>query len=219
MMTFPPRIVPMFLALFWVAPTGSLAEPDVAAQGWSLRQKSERAGRAYAIYARPHAGSKYAEYRMEVPVDADPEDVLAALEHNMLDPDSYPANFERKLLRRDGSAIVTHDYIRVPFLADRDVIMRTEIGRDPETGFHVVRWHAVEGEGPAPTDGVVRMPSSRGSWTLAPHDGGTLAIYESHVELGGSLPASFVEAQMPREILLQAEALRRTMRERNLAQR
>jgi hypothetical protein len=156
---------------------------------------------------------------MEVLFDAKPDDVLAAIEHNQLDPEALPANFERVVLRRDGSAMVSHDKIDVPFLADRDVILYTETLKEPASGRHIVRWHALDDEGPPPEGGVVRMPSSRGSWTLTPRDGGTLAIYESHVELGGSLPASFVEARMPKEIVQQAHEVRRTMRERRVAQR
>lgn len=218
MKTPPHRMLLMFLVVA-LLPIASPAETDVAAQGWMLRDESDDAKSAYSLYARPRAGSDYDEYRMEVPLDAKPDDVLAAIEHNLLDPEALPPNFERVVLRREGSAMISHDKIDVPFLADRDVIMHTETGKDPASGHHVVRWHSLEDEGPPPEGGVVRMPSSRGSWTLTPHDGGTLAIYESHVELGGSLPASFVEAQMPKEIVQQAHELRRTMRERRVARR
>ena len=210
------------LTLTLLLPVASPAEPaaDVAAAGWAVRQRSDRAGEMYTLYDRPRAGSDYLEYRMEVPVDAQPEDVMAALEHNLLDSATWPENFERTILRREERVIVSHDYIRVPFLSDRDVVVRTEIGRDAETGFPVMRWFSIAGEGPAPADGVVRMPSSTGSWTLQPDVGGrTLAVYESHVELGGSLPTAFVEARIPREIAQQARELRQTMREREVAQR
>ncbi len=217
-MTSPLRS--LLMSLFVASlPIVALAEPDVAAKGWSLRQQSEDAKNPYKLYARPRSDSDYDEYRMEVPLDAAPEDVLAAIEHNMLDPEALPDNFERIVLRREGSAVISHDKIDVPFLADRDVIVRTEMTRDPQTGHHVVRWHSVNGEGPPPEDGVVRMPSSRGSWTLTPHGDGTLAVYESHVELGGSLPASFVASQMPKEIAQQAYELRRTMLEDRVARR
>jgi hypothetical protein len=219
MKSLPHPVAASILLLASLTPVGSLAEPDVAAQGWTLRQKSDQEETAYSLYVRPRAGSDYAEYRMEVPFDEKPEDVLAAIEHNMLDPDALPANYERRVLRREGSAIVTHDYIRVRFLADRDVILRTEIDRDPASGFHVVRWFSIEGEGPPPTRSVVRMPSSRGSWTLVPRDTGTLAVYEAHIELGGFLPSAFVESNMPKEIVQQARTLHRTMRERRLANR
>jgi hypothetical protein len=108
----------------------------------------------------------------------------------------------------------------VPYLADRDAVLRTEVERDVAPGVHVVRWFTIEGEGPAPTDGTVRMPSSTGSWTLAPGEaGGTHAVYRSHGELGGSLPSAFVESQTSREIVLQIAAIRRTLRDRELAQR
>jgi len=207
--------------LLAVTPAASpAAAPDaVRTEGWELEQKSGDPTNGYALYARPRAGSEYAEYRLEVPVDGKVEDVMAALEHNILDPDTFPDGMERTLLRREGEMLIIYDYIAVPFLSDRDVVLQTEIGPDPKTGEPGVRWHAIQGEGPAPRKGVVRMPSSSGSWTLTPSERGTLAVYQSHVEFGGSLPAAFVESRMPAEIVQQAVNLRRTMRERTLAQR
>lgn len=218
-MTTPPQRLLLTFLIAGMLPIVSLAEPDVAAQGWTLRQKSDDTKSAYSLYARPQTGSDYDEYRMEVRFDAKPDDVLAAIQHNQLDPEALPSNFERVILRREGDVMVSHDKIDVPFLADRDVILYTETEKDPASGHHVVRWHSLEDEGPPPEGGVVRMPSSRGSWTLTPHEDGTLAIYQSHVELGGSLPASFVEAQMPKEIVQQAHEVRRTMDERRVARR
>lgn len=190
-----------------------------SSRGWELQRKLEDPRDGYALYARPHPGSDYAEYRLEVPVDGGKEEVIAALEHNMLDPDTYPEGFQRKLLRREQGVVVTYDYIEVPFVSDRDVVIRTEIERGAEPGQPSIHWRAIEGEGPAPRDGVVRMPSSQGTWTITASGGRTLAVYEAHVELGGSMPAAIVESRMPDEIAELAVNLRRTMRERRLAQR
>jgi len=211
-----PMLCSLLLTLLALPPGAVLADSESASLGWDLRQR----GDDHALYARDRAGSDYAEYRMEVRFDADPDAVLAALEHNLFDPEALPANMRRTLVRRDAAAVVSHDYISVPFLDDRDAVMRTEVLRDVEPGVHVVRWMAIEGEGPAPDEGVLRMPSSTGSWTLAPEgEGGTRAVYQSHTELGGSLPRGFVQSQTEREILSQPEAVRRTLRERDLARR
>lgn len=139
---------------------------------------------------------------MEIALDDSPKDVSDALEHNMLDPETYPENLERTLLRREEGVIVSYDYISVPFASDRDVTVRTEMSDDPDTGIHTIRWSATQSEGPAPRDGILRMPSHSGSWTLTPHgNAGTLAVYQGHAELGGRLPASFVDAKMPESIV------------------
>jgi hypothetical protein len=205
--------VPTSILSLMLTPGLCLADSD---SGWMLRDEGE----THALYTRERAGSEYDEYRLEVRFEAEPDAVLAALEHNMLDPTALPATMRRTVLRREDQALVSHDYIDVPFLADRDAVVRTEFARNVEPGVHVVRWRSVEGEGPEASEGVVRMPSSTGSWTLSPGaSGGTHAIYESHVELGGSLPSSLVESQTTREIVQQVDVIRRTLRERELAQR
>jgi hypothetical protein len=216
MQTSPRSFAVVLFALLTLAPLATPADPDDAGRGWALRDEGE----THALYAREFAGSEFDEYRMEVRFEANPDAVLAALEHNMFDPAALPANMRRTLVRRDGDVVVSHDYISVPFLADRDAVLRTEVERDAAPGVHVVRWFTIEGEGPAPAAGIVRMPSSTGSWTLAPDEaGGTRAVYRSHVELGGSLPSAFVESQTSREIVLQIAAIRRALRDRELAQR
>lgn len=205
------------LAAAFAAPAGA---NDVAAAGWELKRRSDAPDASYTLYARPRAGSSFAEYRMEVPLEAEPERVMAALEHNLIDPDTYPDGFERVVLRREGSTVISHDTIQAPFVATRDVVIRIEVGRDPETGAPCMRWSAVRGASPPPREGVVRMPSSEGSWTLHPRKGGgTLAVYRSHVDLGGSVPSALVETRMPEELARQASELRRTMRDRLLARR
>ncbi len=207
--------------LLAVSPAASPAAASDAgrAEGWELLQKSGDPTDGFALYARPRTGSEYDEYRLEVPVDGKVEDVIAAIEHNILDPDTFPDGMERTLLRREDGMMIVYDYIAVPFLSDRDVVLQTEIERDPTAGEASVRWHAIQGEGPAPRKGVVRIPSSSGSWTLTPSERGTLAVCQSHVDLGGSIPAAFVASRMPSEIVQQAVNLRRTMRARTLAQR
>jgi len=194
----------------------------LAAAGWQLKSRSVDPIDAHTLYARPYPGSDYDEYRMEIAFEAEPEEVMSALEHNLVDPSTYPDGFERKILRRERGIVLSHDIIHAPlvFVSDRDVVIRTEVIRESQTGYLTMRWRDTRSEGPAPEPGVVRIPSSRGSWTLVPDgSGGTLVVYQAHVELGGALPVAVVESQMPKEIADQAVQLRRTMRERTLAQR
>ncbi len=211
-------------AMLVVAPAvaRSQTQATLAAAGWQLKSRSDDPGHAHTLYARPCPGSDYDEYRMEIALEAEPEEVMAALEHNLVDPSTYPEGFERRILRRERGTVLSHDIIHAPFVfvSDRDVVIRTEVTRDPQTGYLTMRWRDTRSEGPAPEPGVVRIPSSRGSWTLVPDGrGGTLVVYQAHVELGGALPVAVVESQMPKEIADQAVELRRTMRERTLAKR
>jgi hypothetical protein len=189
------------------------------ATAWELLSKSEEPHRSYTLFERPHAGSEYSEYRLEVFVESERDQVIAALEHNILDSSTYPEGFRRTLLRRERAALITYDYVDVPILSDRDVVMRIDLARDADPAQPAVRWHAIEGEGPRPPAGVVRMPSYEGTWTLTPTSSGTLAVYQSHVDFGGSVPRALVESRLPAEIAQQAIVLRRTLDELRVAQR
>lgn len=196
-----------FLALGLVAASAAASAPG---GGWALVLRSPDAGRPFVLYSRARSGSNYDEYRLEVPVEAEPETVVAALESNLFDPTTYPGSFERRVLRSGDGVYVSYDYMHVPLLSDRDVVLRTEVGRDPATGHPQIRWYATDREGPAPREGVVRVERSEGRWIVVPDgQGGSVAIYQAHMDLGGSLPAALVDSQMPRSIAQQAIALHR----------
>lgn len=199
------------------------ALPAVAASladGWTLQRKGTETDYSYSVWARPVAGSSYPEYRMEVALRASVDEVIGALESNMLDPRTWPKSFERKVLRRERGFLLSYDYISVPLLSDRDVVLRTQIVREPESGAFRMEWENTELAGPPPQSGVVRIPRSDGFWRVeSDGEGGSHAVYQTFVELTGHMPASLVRANMEPTILQQAQWLSRTVGERRLARR
>ena len=191
-----------------------------AASDWTLEHDAAPAKSQLRLWSRPMPGSSYPEYRMELRLRAAPDEVLGALESNMLDERTWPASFRRELLHREPGLVITYDYISVPLLSDRDAVIRTEWRRDPASGAVRMEWSATRETGPPPRMGVVRMPRSEGFWNVEPDgQGGSRAVYQSFVEFSGSIPGSLVSAHLVSSILEQATWLEQTLRERKLARR
>jgi hypothetical protein len=195
--------VPGALALGWAAlaaPVPAAADdlPEVGARPpqWSLHDQRDDLAGGYAVYRRELPGSEMPAYRLEAVLDAPPSAVAAAAARTAADPEAREANMEKTVLRDDGDTIVVYSYIHMPVVADRDVITRAELSRDPATGVHRMSWQVTD-EGPPPRPGVVRLTRSSGAWEFAPlPDGRTRVVYENHTDIGGSIPAWIVEPMM-----------------------
>ena len=82
-------------------------------------------------------------------------------------------------------------------VADRDVTTRLEREHDAARGEDRMVWREANDKGPPLEDGVVRMQRARGSWTFQPLAGGrTRVVFESHADLGDSLPAWLINPFM-----------------------
>jgi len=183
--------------------------PEVSAHGpWVLTGERDAPGAGYRMYEREVPGSDFAAYRLEATIDAPPRAVAAAAQRNLSDPDVAQKYTTKTVLRDDPDATVVYSYIDIPIVSDRDVVTHTVRSFDPDTGSHRLEWRASE-EGPAPRPGVVRLRESRGSWEFAPlPDGRTRAVYESHTDIGGSIPAWLLERLMSDTVVDGYESLR-----------
>jgi hypothetical protein len=188
------------LACAALGPPPAVADdlPEVGARPpqWSLHDRRDEAAGGYAVYRQELAGSEIPAYRLEAVLDAPPAAVAAAAARTAADPEARDANMDKTVLRDDGDTIVVYSYIHMPLVADRDVITRAELSRDPATGVHRMSWQ-VSDEGPPPKPGVVRLTRSSGAWEFWPlPDGRTRVVYENHTDIGGSIPAWIVEPMM-----------------------
>jgi hypothetical protein len=200
-------------------PAGADELPEVGARPpqWSLHDRRDDPAGGYAVYRQELPGSEIPAYRLEAVIDAPPAVVAAAAARTAADPEAREANMEKTVLRDDGDTIVVYSYVHLPVVADRDVITRAELSRDPATGVHRMRW-AVSDEGPPPKPGVVRLARSSGAWEFSPIDGGrTRVVYENHTDLGGSIPAWIIEPMMDDTVVQNFVRLReRVERERRM---
>lgn len=206
-------LVMLWLVLATPALAGNL--PDVAARepAWEPYGQSGGVDSGYVMYRRKPPGSEFSAYRLEAQLDAAPELVAAIAARRIVDPNNHQKNMDKTVLRNDDGGILIHSYIHInaPFIADRDVITRVERSFDAESGIHQLSWSATD-EGPPPEQGVIRLDQSEGSWTFVPaQGGGTRAIYESHTEIAGSLPAWLMNRFMSDSMVEGIEGLRQAV--------
>ncbi|MDP6980287.1 MAG: START domain-containing protein [Myxococcota bacterium] len=210
------------MAAVHAPPATAGALPDVAARepGWKHYGTSDAGERDYVMYTRKPAGSAFSAYRLEAEFDAPIDIVAAAATKHMIDPENRQRNMDKTVLERDefGALIHSHIYISAPFVADRDVVTRVDFLSDPASKTHTLRWRATD-EGPPPKSGVIRLDRSDGSWTfIAGPNGTTRAIYMSHTEIAGSLPAWILNGFMSDSMVHSITGLRQAV-ERELASR
>jgi hypothetical protein len=205
------------LAAPFAAGADDLPEVGARPPQWSLHDRRDDPAGGFAVYRQELPGSEIPAYRLEAVLDAPPEAVAAAAARTAADPEARDANMEKTVLRDDGDVIVVYSYIHMPLVADRDVITRAELSRDPATGIHRMRWR-VSDEGPPPKPGVVRLTDSSGAWEFSPLAGErTRVVYENHTDIGGSIPGWIVEPMMDDTVVQNFVRLReRVERERRM---
>jgi hypothetical protein len=197
----------LLLLLTAGAAAGSIACESPS--GWQLLDRVDPPASGYLLYKCRPSGSDYDAYRLEAEINAPAAMVASAARANMADPAAAPARATKKVVRDEGNALVVYMIADLPLVADRDVVTRGHGSFDAKSGVHRLEWQATDEEGPAPKDGVVRIKKSDGSWTFTPLDRErTRAIYESHSELGGSVPAWIVNSLMTEAVVDNAARLR-----------
>lgn len=188
--------------------------PDVSAQvPWTLFDRSDTAGAEYVVYTRKPVGSEFSAYRIEAVLDSPLARVARVAEMNLADPEFRPKNTIKTILKNDDEALLVHSHIKInaPFISDRDVISRVERSFDPETQTHILKWSATD-EGMPPQDGIVRLDRSDGYWQFTPtNDNKTQAVYVSHTEIAGAIPAWVVNSIMSDTMVQGIEGLRNSL--------
>lgn len=202
-----------FLLILFAASTSFSEDlPQVGSRPpWTLLSQSEEPGSGYMLYQRDTAESEASTFRLEAIVDSTPDLVAAAAAKSIVDPEYSQANTDKRVLRDDDETIVVYNYIHIlaPFVSDRDVISRIERSYDPASQSHRLVWQAIDEGDPPKRDGVIRLERSEGSWTFSPEaDGTTRAVYVSHTEIAGYLPAWIVDRQMSKTMVEGIENLR-----------
>jgi hypothetical protein len=189
--------------------------PEVSARPpWTLQDQNDDVEDGYILYKRKPPGSEFDAYRLEAIIDSPPQIVAAAAATNLADPERSQKNMDKKILRNDEEVMIVYSYIHInaPFVSDRDVISHIDRSYDPATDTHILAWRSTD-EGPPPIEGVSRLDNSRGSWTFSPEaNGKTRAIYFSHTEIQGFVPAWVINVTMRGTMVQGIEGLRETVR-------
>lgn len=182
---------------------------DAPAPDWELLERHDTPGESYTLWGRVPPGSKWRAFRLVAEVDVPPAVAVEAAMDVAADPANAAPGETRHVLRRTPDVIVTYIRADLPLAADRDVTTHLEREKSAEPGVVRLVWREANDEGPPPEEGVVRMPRARGSWTFEPLAGGrTRVVFESHAELGGSLPAWIINPFVAGTIVSNIEHLR-----------
>ena len=166
-------------------------------EGWELLERDDVPGEAYELWVRLPPGSKWRAFRLTGDVDVPPAVAVEVAMEVAADESRAAPGEKRKVLVRTPDVIVTYIRADLPMVADRDVTTRLEREHDAARGEDRMVWREANDQGPPLEDGVVRMQRARGSWTFQPLAGGrTRVVFESHADLGDSLPAWLINPFM-----------------------
>jgi hypothetical protein len=186
--------------------TGSARALDL---DWVL---SDRGEGDTLVYEAAVDGSSYMAYRVEATLETSAASAFGAAVRNLVTPTRAPKNQRRTLLQNDGEVFVVHTRIAVPFVSDRDVVVRIESSKPQGGGEATLTWRTVSHPAAPPERGVVRLTKSRGSWTFTPlAPARTRVIYENHSDVGGRVPAWLASSMLRGEAVGQISELRQSL--------
>jgi hypothetical protein len=131
-------------------------------------------------------------------IPAPPDQVYAALLAYDRQAGKIGRVSEAAVLSRAPNALYVYERLNLPFISDRDFVLRVTYGGD--LARHWITYQAVTDRGPPPRDGIVRVVRHTGQWDLLPTPGGTLARCEFRIDLGGLLPLWLAKAGAGREL-------------------
>lgn len=149
-------------------------------------------------------GTPFIDILAEGVIPAPPERVREVL----LDYPHHPEFLQRipevRVLARDPGSMLVYQRIDLPVLADRDMVLRVTWGEAPGGVLFTHFASAGAGAPVPPRRGLVRVTTHEGGWRLQPVLVGgrpaTLARYQMHIDLGGSLPGWMARAQAGKDV-------------------
>ena len=162
------------------------------------------------------ADSRYQTYKLETTLDAEPDEAVDSLLVLMTSPELAPEGQERRVLARTDDGVLIYTVIDMPLLvADRDVALRVTREAPGAGGVRRVVWTVAHDGVPAPKAKVVRIPESTGYWEFVPDGPGrSRAVYVTHSDLGGSIPAWLINSLMRDQVAGDVDRLRRVISDR-----
>jgi hypothetical protein len=172
--------------------------PFPLAAGGDWQKADEDADHGIVVYIRSVEGSPIKEYRGETSVEAS----LSALISLIADAEAFP-----EWMHNVRSAKVIEDINdteRITYIAqqvrwpavDRDLVVYSHLSIDPETLQVTIRVDARPEAYPV-QEGYVRIMEMKSTWQFTPIGNGRVSVvYETHVNPGGRIPPSVVNANV-----------------------
>ena len=133
-------------------------------------------------------------------IPAPPEQVYKALLEYEHQVGKIGRVSEATILSRDPGGLFVYERLNLPIISDRDFVLRVTHGQD--VGRRWISYQAVNGLGPGPRRGIVRVTRNNGAWELLPTQDGraTIARCEFRINLGGMLPLWMAKSRAGSEI-------------------
>jgi hypothetical protein len=174
----------------------SASAPALASE-WEEAARADVAGRPLVVRARARAGSDIKEVEGKGSFDAPPWVIKNVIDDVVHYEDFMPFTQVSPVIARGDGFVVSYQRLHVPFIDDRDYVVKIVDESVEDAAGHVVwknRWSQANHLGPKPVDGVTRIEVVDGWWQLEDLDGGvrTTATYYVYTSPGGSIPASLV---------------------------
>lgn len=174
---------------------GGLASHAASADSWQPGDRTEGRGYAFQIFSKK-TDDGLIVYQARGHVEASPEDLVRAVWAVTTDPSSAPEGQTRRVVEQSETGFVVHTHIDLPaFFSDRDIVTRGASVDGETPGSRRIEWEAIEHDA-IPLDGAIRIQRSAGFWDFAPDGERSRLVYESYVDLGGSLPDWIVQPLM-----------------------
>lgn len=183
------RLTLLLLPLLSLLSGGARAE-----ENWRLEKEAD----GIQVYSRLVEGWSIRETRSNARLDARLGSLVAVLNDvNALRELSGFVKETQVLSSRDAAHYDFYSLVDLPWpLSDRDSVSRHSVEQDARTLTVTIRDEALSGQLPKNKD-LIRIPRSRQLWTLTPDPDGKIAVELRLLnDLGGSLPASFVNASL-----------------------
>jgi hypothetical protein len=184
------RAVVMAVGVLLVASAAQATE-------WVEAARTAVEGRPLVVHARARAGSDVKEVRGVGSFDAPPWVIKNVIDDVARYEEFMPFTAQSPIVARGDGWIVSYQRLHVPFIDDRDYVVKIVDESTIDTAGRVVwknRWFQANDLGPPPTTGVTRIDIVEGWWQLEDLDDGarTKATYYVYTSPGGSIPASLV---------------------------
>jgi hypothetical protein len=185
------------LGLLLLLIPSSIPAANAPGDGWQPGQEASGDGWTYRIFSREVEGESFVRYRASGTIDAEPEVLVRSVRVIAADPERAPAGQTRRLLSTDGGAFVTWTVIDMPPLfSDRDIVTRGVSSADEQTGARRIDWTTTDDAKAPESPDVIRIRKAAGFWAFTPNGTTTDVSYETHLDLGGSLPGWLVQGMM-----------------------
>lgn len=214
-----PRLHALLLSLGSVLLASAPAVAQADLDGWEPADAAEGPGYAYRVYSKQAEGERFVRYRVLGTIEVPAEGLPASVRVIASDPGYVPDGQSRRVLVDDPAEFVVYTRIDLPPLfSDRDIVSRGVPSFDATRGVHRIDWRTFEHEAAPPVDGVIRIVRAAGSWEFTPADAGTAEVdYQTHIDLGGSLPRWLTQPLMTRTVAKNFEDLARLALSRRTA--